>query len=247
MAKQGELIERESSIPAAPQHAPSILEIVQRAAADPQTDVTKMERLLEMARQMKADEAKVSYFAALSEMQDELPIIAERGEIKISENKKGQKYAFWADINTAIKPIMKRHGFALSFRTGQQDAKITITGVLSHKDGHSEETTIHLPSDTSGSKNAVQAVGSSTSYGKRYVTGALLNLTYGDEKDDGGQAAGGNLPISDDQLDHITNLLSETNSDIPRFCKFMGVNTVPELRAKDYEKAVKTIQAKARK
>ncbi|WP_409524602.1 ERF family protein [Pseudomonas sp.] len=42
-----------------------------------------------------------------------------------------------------------------------------------------------LPLDTSGSKNAVQAVGSSTSYGKRYVMSALLNLTTRGEDDDG--------------------------------------------------------------
>jgi hypothetical protein len=44
--------------------------------------------------------------------------------------------------------------------------------VLSHELGHSEETTMTLPLDTSGSKNNVQAVGSSTSYGKRYTATA---------------------------------------------------------------------------
>ncbi|HET9820175.1 MAG TPA: ERF family protein, partial [Rhodanobacteraceae bacterium] len=51
-------------------------------------------------------------------------------------------------------------------------------------DGHREETSITLPADTSGSKNAVQAVASSTSYGKRYTAGALLNLTSHGEDDD---------------------------------------------------------------
>jgi len=39
-----------------------------------------------------------------------------------------------------------------------------------------------------GSKNAVQAVGSSVSYGKRYVMSALLNITTTDDDDDGQSA-----------------------------------------------------------
>ncbi|WP_340146807.1 ERF family protein [Halomonas sp. PA16-9] len=42
-----------------------------------------------------------------------------------------------------------------------------------------------LPADISGNKNAVQAFGSSTSYGKRYVLSALLNITRG--QDDNGK------------------------------------------------------------
>lgn len=46
-----------------------------------------------------------------------------------------------------------------------------------------------LPADTSGSKNAVQAFGSSTSYGKRYVLCALLNITTRGQDDNGQTAA----------------------------------------------------------
>jgi hypothetical protein len=145
--------------------------------------VEKLERLMAMAERIHDRDAKTAYYAALSQLQDELPEIEERGEIKISENKPGQKYALWEDINKAIKPKLKAHGFALSFRTGIADNKITVTGILSHEAGHAEETTIHLPSDTSGSKNAVQAVGSTISYGKRYGICAMLNISTGDDND----------------------------------------------------------------
>src|SRR5690606_16446095 len=62
---------------------------------------------------------------------------------------------------------------------------------LTHKSGHREETTIKLPADPSGNKNAVQAVASSVSYGKRYTAGALLNLTSHAEDDDAFAAATG--------------------------------------------------------
>jgi hypothetical protein len=76
-------------------------------------------------------------------------------------------------------------GFSLSFKVRRTDNEIITTGVLAHREGHREETELALPTDTSGSKNAVQAVGSSTSYGKRYTAFALLNITSTGEDDDG--------------------------------------------------------------
>lgn len=220
----------------------SILQVIERAAKDPTIDVQKMERLMAMAERISERQAKAEYFAALAEMQTELPVIAERGKIQIGTGK-AQAYALWEDINDAIKPVLAKHGFALSFRTGIDETKITVTGVLSHRAGHSEQTTIHLPSDTSGSKNAVQAVGSSTSYGKRYTAAALLNLTSRGEDDDG-RAAGAGGKISEDQLRLLRSLIDETGADIEKFCAYLGVKAVPEIAAKDYEKALTALQAK---
>ena len=64
-----------------------------------------------------------------------------------------------------------------------------ITAILSHREGHSEETTLTLDADKSGSKNAVQAVGSSISYGQRYAAVALLNITTRGMDDDGENAS----------------------------------------------------------
>lgn len=166
--------------------AASLMAVISRAASDPNTDVDKLERLMGLYERITDRSAKAEYSASLAEMQPKLPVVAERGSTD-----KG-KYALWEDINDAIRPILAAHGFALSFRVGTAtDGKMTVTGILSHKAGHQEETTMTLPLDTSGSKNAVQAVGSSTSYGKRYTALALLNITSRGEDDDGNGASGG--------------------------------------------------------
>lgn len=184
-AIQGEIVAQDAQ----PQSA-AIIQVIERAATNPDVDIDKMERLLAMQERIMERDARAAFAAALAEMAPELPVIAERGEIKHGENKPVQsRYALWEDINDAIKPVLARHGFALSFRTGQEAGMVTVTGVLSHRGGHSEQTTMHLPIDSSGSKNGVQGVGSSTSYGKRYTASALLNLTSRGEDDDG--VAGG--------------------------------------------------------
>jgi len=183
--------------PAAPvvSESAAIIQVIERAAMNPNVDIDKMERLLQMQERIMERNARSAYAAALSRMQEHLPVIAENGRIVVRDKVtkeviQSTGYALWEDINEAIKPVLSAHGFALSFKTGlAPDGKITVTGILSHRDGHSEETTMILPHDSTGSKNAVQAVGSSTSYGKRYTACALLNITSRGEDDDGETAA----------------------------------------------------------
>lgn len=178
--------------------AASLMDVISRAAADPNTDVDKLERLLGMYERITAQQAKAAFTAALAVVQPELPVIDRKGRITVPakagvHDGHSTPYALWEDMNDAIRPILAEHGFALSFRIGMaQDGKIVVTGVLSHRAGHQEETTITLMHDSSGSKNAVQAVGSSVSYGKRYTAMALLNITSRAplDRDDDGEAAG---------------------------------------------------------
>lgn len=190
-------------LPIAPpeSEAAAVLSVIERMAVNPDIDINKLEKLMEMHERIIARNARAAYASALSAMQAEMPEIEERGNIVIHKKDAAKTpenvlqstpYALWEDINAAIKPVMAKHGFALSFRTGQSsDGRVTVTGILSHREGHSEETTMILQHDSTGSKNAVQAIGSSTSYGKRYVAAALLNLTSRDgaEHDDDGVAA----------------------------------------------------------
>ncbi len=137
--------------------------------------------------------------------------------------------------------MLAKHGFAISFRTGQSEGKISVTGVLSHRDGHSEETTMFLPIDTSGSKNAVQAVGSSTSYGKRYTASALLNLTSRGEDDDAKTAAGGF--VTEKQATDIIDLLEATGADRAKFLRWAKVDKVEDIPAAHFQSCMDAIRA----
>lgn len=166
----------------------TILQIIQQVAMSPTADIDKMERLMAMHERFQAQQAKQQYDEALAQMQEELPVIGERGGIRDKSGRIQSTYALWEDINEMIKPVLARHGFALSFRTPRNERGIEVEGVLSHRGGHRETTSLVLPADTTGSKNGVQAVASSVSYGKRYTAGALLNFTTTGEDDDGNGA-----------------------------------------------------------
>jgi hypothetical protein len=223
----------------------AMIHIIERAARDPSVDIDKLQRLMDMQERIVQRNAATAYAAALSDMQPDLPVITERGKIDIGRGKP-QSYALWEDINETIKPVLAKHGFSLSFRTGQEDGKIIVTGILSHREGHSERTTMHLPTDTSGSKNAVQAVGSSTSYGKRYTAAALLNLTSRGEDDDG--LAGGSAgKITEEQLMQLVELADEVGADKIAFCKYFNIESLAAIQAKDFPRAVAALNRKRAK
>ena len=224
--------------------AAAIISVIERAATNPDVDIDKMERLLEMQERIMARDAKASYASALAAMAPELPVINERGKISTDRGKTVQStYALWEDVNDAIKPVLAAHGFALSFRTGREDGQITVTGVLSHRDGHSEETTITLPHDSSGSKNAVQAVGSSTSYGKRYTAGLLLNLTSRGEDDDG-VAGGSGATITEAQVEDLVELAGHVGAEILKFCEYLKVDSLAAILATRFGAAKAALEAK---
>ncbi|MBB4063641.1 ERF family protein [Gellertiella hungarica] len=221
----------------------AVIHMIERAALDPNVDIDKMERLLQMQERIMARNAKAAFDAAFADMQKELPVINERGGIKDRNGNVQSKYALWEDINEAIKPILARHGFGISFRTGKRDGHIVVTGVLAHREGHREETEMELPADTSGSKNAVQAVGSSTSYGKRYTAGALLNLTSRGEDDDGHAAGVANVQvINEEQFLALNQLIEEADLDKVAFCEHWRIDSVKELPAGKFNDAVASLR-----
>lgn len=165
-----------------------LMEVIARAARDPSVDIDKMERLILMQERVQARDAEVAFSEAFASMQPELPAISKNGQI-VHKGQLISEFSEWEDINKAITPVLSRFGFSLSFKPATVDNKVAVTAILRHRLGYKDEATLPLPTDTSGAKNAVQGIGSTLSYGKRYTAVLLLNLTTGGDDDDGSSAA----------------------------------------------------------
>ena len=179
--------------PALTAKADAIAELIARAAAGPGADLSQVAVLSALHDQALDRAAKSTFLHAFAALQQELPTIDKNGAILNSAGKVSYRYAGWEDINDALRPLLFKHGFTLSFRPGgETGGRLTVTGILRHVDGHQDEAVVSLPADASGSMNTVQGVGSSLSYGKRYAAIALLNITSRakEDRDDDGVAAG---------------------------------------------------------
>jgi len=171
----------------------SVLAVISRAATDASVDVDKMERLLAMQERVMAKDAEMAFYSDMAELQNEMPAIRKEGQIKVGQDVRS-RYAKFEHILEATQPLLQKYGFSVSFKSNFIDGQLEISGTLSHRAGHHESTTMRLPFDDSGSKNKVQAIGSSVSYGKRYVYCMLLNVNIADQDDDGVSADANNTP-----------------------------------------------------
>jgi hypothetical protein len=113
-------------------------------------------------------------------MQGEMPVVIERGRTDKT------KYARLEDIQKTVRPTLQKFGFAISFQTEwPESGGVKVIGILTHKDGHQRTSEFLSAADKTGSKNDIQALGSSVSYGRRYTTLDLLNITTSEADDDG--------------------------------------------------------------
>ena len=216
----------------------AVMAIIERAALNPDVDAAKMDQLFALQEKVLARNARTAYFRALAEMAGALPAVAEKGT-----GHNATKYAKWEDIQAAITPILGQHGFALSFRTKVEDKAIRITAILAHREGHTEENELLLPADNSGSKNAVQAVGSSITYGFRYTACALLNIQTG-VTDDDGRAAGGAETISDEQVVRLQTLIQNAGANKAKFLEHMKVESLETMPVAVFDAAIAALNRK---
>lgn len=225
-----------------PEGSMDLLSLLAQAVVDPRMDVAKMERLLEMHRQVTEDQRRVEFSAAMARLQAVLPQISKEGRIVVSGTERS-RYARIEDIDQAIRPLLAAEGFSLAFDTEAKDHGLLITGKISHAAGHSETRSLLLPLDAQGAKSPVQGVGSTVSYGRRYLLKMILGIVERGEDDDG---QGGSQPITEAQVADLSALLTEVQADQPRFLAYMQVARVEDILARDYKRAVTALETKRR-
>lgn len=202
-------------------------------------DLGSVKEMLAVSRELAADQARRAFDTAVSAAKAEIPIVA-----KNATGHNNKRYADFSAYAAALKDVLANHGLSYRFKTEQTD-RITVTCVLSHKDGHAEENSLSGPADGSGSKNAIQAIGSTLTYLQRYTLIQALGLAAS-EDDDGHRSDQGadDHPISKEQIVTILKLVEETGTAIDRFCAYMKIEAVPDIRQSQFDRAVQMLEKK---
>lgn len=192
------------------------LTFAQRVALDPSVDIERLKAIIEMEREVKDREAEKEFEAAFIVMQAELPAAKKNGS-----GQNDTKFAKLEDIQEAVRPILKEHGFGYRFKVEDRENSIDVTCILSYRNGHKDTDTIRLPYDTGGQKNSTQARGSTVSYGKRYTLCNVLGIQLGGEDNDGGKPLSGDT-LTDDQMATIRQKLETLNRTEDTFLQWAG-------------------------
>ena len=117
--------------------------------------------------------------AALIAVQAEMPTVAKgrTAQVKSDKGSYSYTYAGLADVAEAVYPILAKHGLAFT----ALPANGQLVGMLLHSSGQTLTGSLPITGGTP------QALGSSITYGRRYLLGCMTGLVTDD--DDDGQIA----------------------------------------------------------
>ena len=154
--------------------------------------VDVIERLMDMQERWEDNQARKAFNAAIAAFKKAPPAILKNVEVGYAGNRgrTSYKHEDLSELLAAVDPALAEHGLWVRFRIDSADNKVTVTCVVGHCDGYSESnSTLTAAPDTSGSKNQVQAIGSTVSYLQRYTLKAALGLAAA--RDDDGRGGNG--------------------------------------------------------
>jgi hypothetical protein len=216
------------------------LALFMAAARDPQVDVAKLERLMALRKEVEEDSRKRAFFGALAAFKGEKPLIPKPHLVaydhKNDSGKTEYRYEEFADIGAVVDPILGKYGLSYRHRTVQAGGKITVTCILSHEAGYSEENSLEASEDKSGQKNAIQSIGSTITYLQRYTLKEALGI--GAKRDDDGMSSEDADPmITADDAVYIEQLITDTGGDRDRLLKTVKAENVADMRASQFKQA----------
>lgn len=245
----GEVIKPPDAAPVRqPAPARSLGEIMRGILRDPTVPADKLEMLWRMSKEMLAEERREAFDAAFAEMSGELPQVQRDGRIELRKDGKLLglvPFAKWESMDKVIRPILAKHGFSLRFNNIYEDNALVVVAYLS-REGHTVEgRSPRLPADTGPGRNAVQASGSASSYGKRYAAEAVLNIVRCGQDDDGSRAA---APVTAEQAKQLADLVKELGETEARFIKWAntGATTYAELPAREFPRLLNALNDRKR-
>lgn len=220
--------------------------LIEKALSTPDFDVEKLERLFALAERTRKAEAEQSYNDAMSAVQAALGPI--RADAKNPQTK--SRYATYAALDKAVRPVYTGHGFSLSFGTDDspQPDHVRVTCRIAHRDGHKEREHVDMPADGKGAKGGdvmtkTHAAGSAFSYGQRYLLKLIFNLAIGDD-DDGNAAAGRGDLINEHEVSELVALMEDVGADRDRFLNFLRIDTLAHLPRARLADAIRSLEAK---
>lgn len=155
-------------------------------------DADTLEKLFSLKERHDANEARKLFFSAMHKFQEIKPELRRSAEVSFGQGKTAYKFTPLSEIEKALREPLSKCGLSYRFENGLGENTYSVTCIVSHVDGHSERTTMTAPADSSGNKNQIQGIGSTSTYLMRYTLTAALGLTTADEDNDG--ATNSDLP-----------------------------------------------------
>ena len=242
--EKGDIVRVERAAP-----AETFAAVLMQMLTNPDIPADKMEVVMKMRREVLGDQAREAFMEHFAALSAELPQVERDGTVELVKDGRSMgKYAFTTieNMDTILRPLLAKHGFAISFASVDNKESITITGTLSGW-GWERTSTYTLPPDAGPGRNALQARGSSRRYAKRYIVDDLVNVVRKGKDDDARGAM--EALIDATQVKELVTLIKATATDEAAFLKVMvsGAESLQDIRQRDFPRLIMALREKKQK
>lgn len=198
-----------------------------------------LEKLMSLQERWEANQGRKAFDTAMSEAKADIGPIIKNREVDFTSQKGRTNYRFedLAQIANQVNPILAKHGLSYRYSTEQDKGTVTVTCIVSHRDGYSERNTLTASADNSGNKNSIQAIGSTVTFLQRYTLKAALGLAV--SNDDDGASVQAAQTINEQQLSQLEDAL--TGRDVHAFMRYFKIDTLDALPAAQLQTAMHMI------
>jgi hypothetical protein len=169
-----------------------LLGVIERLSTNKDVDVAKLEQFMALYERAQARLAQSAFDAAMSAAQTEMRPVAANADNPQTRS----RYANYAALDSALRPIYTRHGFGLSFDTADAPMAdcVRVIAHVSHRDGHRATFHVDMPADGKGARGGdvmtkTHATGAALTYGMRYLLKLVFNVAVSEDDTDG------NMPV----------------------------------------------------
>ncbi|MCC6776682.1 MAG: ERF family protein [Hyphomicrobiales bacterium] len=210
-----------------------------------------LEKFMALQERFEQNEARKAFNMAIARARAEIPPIRKNRRVGFDSKKAGAARTDYAhedlaEIDRTVMPILGKYGLSYRFNThAVPNEPVTVTCIISHELGYSEQNTLSAGRDDSGNKNSIQAIGSTVTYLQRYTLKAALGLSAAEDDDGAVADSPSKGTISDKQVEILQKLIIKTKSNIGKFCQAMKVECLPDITLAQWDAVVNAMKTKA--
>jgi hypothetical protein len=157
-------------------------EALLHAAVQKGADVEQLERLMALRQQIRAEQAKQAYDAAMARFQSLCPVIEKTKHVRFGNT--DYSYAPLDKIIVSVRDLLAECGLSYAIDVDTDDAQITVTCTAKHIGGHSETSSMKVPLQDGKGMSEPQKYASAQTFAKRYAFCNAFGIMTGDEDDD---------------------------------------------------------------
>jgi hypothetical protein len=212
----------------------NILDVLDKAVSNGASEQVIL-GLIEMQERAEKDLKTQSFNVAMSFAKAQIKPITK--DQRVDNGAGGWEYASFAQVQKAIDAVITELDLSYRFRCDQVDDKVTVVCVVSHGEGHYEETRLTATVEKSEQLTSSQAIAAVVTALSRLTVMAAFGLAAVADTD--GVVKKVDKPkISEKQIKEIRHKISETKLSEERLLRLLKVDKLEDLPADQLEAAI---------